>query len=158
MSHKLSWVAAALTGEWLVAAAGSSQKGDLDMKSKLSAALAASSIIAVLVGSTAARADTFVTFTLSNVTFGTPGGSASGSFVFDVTTGTITSDNITTTAAGAFPGASYTDPTLVEVGTSAGVTTFGFGSTGFSLGLSLAGTPPSFTLPSPLVGGGGIDV
>ena len=70
------------------------------------------------VGSTPAKADQIVTFTLSNVTFtlvGSPAGSASGSFVYDVTTNSVTSVNITTTAAAPFPGSSYTNPALTQV-------------------------------------------
>jgi hypothetical protein len=76
------------------------------MKSKLSAAVAAFSIIAAyaaLAGSTAARAD-LVTFTLSNVAFSGPGGTASGSFTLDITTGSVTAENITTTTGELFFG------------------------------------------------------
>jgi hypothetical protein len=137
---------------------GSSQRGDLDMKSKLSVALAAFSIIAgctLLVGSTAARADQLVTFTLSNVTFGTPGGSASGSFVYDATTNSVTSVSITTTAASPFPGSSYTNPALTQVFPIAGSTDFNFSidsANSITLGLIIAGHPPSFTQPSTLAG------
>jgi hypothetical protein len=99
------------------------------MKSKLSVALAAFSIIAgctILVASTAARADQFVKFTLSNVTFGTPGGSASGSFIYDVTTNSVTSVSITTTAASPFPGTSYTNPAFTQVFPVAASTDFSF--------------------------------
>lgn len=50
-----------------------------------------------------------VTWTLQNVTFNS-GGTASGSFVFDADTLTFSDISITTTADGAFPGASYGDP------------------------------------------------
>ena len=84
-------------------------------------ALLAAALLVIVPG--AARADTYVDFTLSNVTFGPAGSpadaSASGSFVLDTTTDKITSVNITTTAAvsfptgltGSFPGTSYTDAT-----------------------------------------------
>jgi hypothetical protein len=126
------------------------------MKSKLSAAVAAFSIIAAyaaLTGSTAAKAD-LVTFTLSNVTFGTPGGSASGSFTFDTIAQKITFDDITTTTAGQFPGQSYTDPSRFQLLPAPTTTTFAFrNSDSFILELSVAGNPPSLTTISPLLPG-----
>jgi hypothetical protein len=132
------------------------------MKSKLSAAVAAFSIIAAyaaLAGSTAARAD-LVTFTLSNVVFSDPGGSASGSFTVDVTAGSITAitaENITTTAAGLFPGRTYTDPNFANILITGlppdTIFRFLIGSIPPPrLALAVAGTPPSFTSPNPILG------
>jgi hypothetical protein len=128
------------------------------MKLKLSAAVAAFSIIAVLLGgSSLATADEFVTFTLSNVAFlvnHSPAGSASGSFTLDITTGSVTDENITTTsvASPSFPGLSYTDPTRASIFTTLGETDFDFRNTNLAdLRLAVSGTPPSFTLPSPLI-------
>jgi hypothetical protein len=129
------------------------------MKSKLSAAVAAFSIIAAyaaLAGSTAARAD-LVTFTLSNVVFSDPGGSASGSFTYDTIAVEITSENITTTAAGLFPGRTYTDPNFASIlitGLPAD-TIFRFQIASIPpprLALGVAGNPPSFTSPNPIFG------
>src|SRR5262245_41171323 len=126
------------------------------MKSKLSAAVAAFSIIAAyaaLAGSTAARAD-LVTFTLSNVLFD-DGGSASGSFTYDTIAVKITSENITTTAAGLFPGRTYTDPNFASI-LITGLppdTIFNFRITSIpppALSLGVAGNPPSFTSPNPI--------
>jgi hypothetical protein len=121
----------------------------------------------------AARADTYVQFTLLNVYFGPLDGSftgdatASGSFVLDVTTDAIFSENITTAAAvsfptgltGSFPGTSYTDATQASVvpcpslcgGGLPASTSFTFGAGNFGLQLTVAGDPPSFaTLPTTL--------
>jgi hypothetical protein len=126
------------------------------MTSKLSAAVAAFSIIAAyaaLAGSTAARAD-LVTFTLSNILFD-DGGSASGSFAYDTIALKITSENITTTAAGLFQGQTYTDPNFANIfitGLPAD-TIFRFLIVPPGppiLALDVVGNPPSFTSPNPL--------
>ena len=140
--------------------------------SKPSTALTASIIAAyvTLVGSTAVRADDFVTFTLSNVTFA-DGASASGSFTVDISVVTeagrtfpvtnVLSVGITTSRSPSsldFPGASYTDPTLTQVTISPAppgsvITDYFFDTNrgpGFILDLQVVGVPPSFTLPSPL--------
>jgi hypothetical protein len=120
------------------------------MKSKLSAAVAAFSIIAAyaaLAGSTAARAD-LVTFTLSDVRFVTLG-SASGSFTLDTSIPQkIVTVGITTSADAFFPGTSYTDPALTQILTfTTGNTRYNFNNTsGFRLELVVAGIPPSFTI------------
>jgi hypothetical protein len=128
------------------------------MKSKLSAAFALFPIVAactLLVGSTTARADVFVTFTLSNVAF-SDGGSASGSFVLDVTTGHVTSEQITTTAGSILSGATYAPPgTTTSIATNAGDTEFQFSGPTLDLDILVAGIPPSFSSPSPIIVGTG---
>jgi hypothetical protein len=142
------------------------------MKSKLSAALVAFSIItayAALAGSTAARAD-LITFTLSDVVFTgvgcspqTPCGTAVGSFTFNSVTGLVTDVNIVTDRDGncCNNGRAYTiaDAAHAIVSTGSGIngnfTDFKFvfdPNAGFPfLELVVAGTPPSFTLPSQLL-------
>src|SRR5262245_45206184 len=142
------------------------------MKSKLSAALIALSIIgayAALAGSTAARA-ALITFTLSDVVFTgvgcspqTPCGTATGSFTFSSDTGLVTDVNILTDRGGncCNNGRAYThaDTAHVIVSTGSGIngnfTDFRFifdPSAGFPfLELVVPGTSPSFTLPSQLL-------
>jgi hypothetical protein len=76
----------------------------MSFKSKLTTTLAAA---AMLVGSTTARGDEVVTYTLSNVTFD-DGGTASGSFmVVRNQFGAVFSPNITTTSTASFTGTTY---------------------------------------------------
>jgi hypothetical protein len=125
------------------------------MKSKLSAAVAAFSIIAAyaaLAGSTAARAD-LVTFTLTNVEF-SGGGSASGKFIYDSSLVQITSVDITTTTAGAFPGQSYTNASLAFIVhlTTPDQSRFDFVNTNnFNLFLDVLAFPPSISTSSTIV-------
>jgi hypothetical protein len=74
-----------------------------------------------------------------------PAGSASGSFTLDITTGSVTGENITTTsvASPSFPGQSYTDPTRASIFTTLGETDFDFRNTNSAdLRLAVSGTPP----------------
>ena len=109
----------------------------------------------LLGGWPSARADV-VTFTLENLTF-SDGGTASGSFSLDLTTDLVTSNNITTTTVGGFPGTNYatappanffehntnnppSDDTFIPIG---------FDSTHF-FNFEVVGFPPSLTAASPI--------
>jgi hypothetical protein len=131
------------------------------MKSKLSAAVAAFSIVAAyaaLAGSTASAA--VVTFTLTNVQF-SDGGSATGSFTYDSSLVNITSANITTTTVGTpgpgmFPGQTYTDASRAFVSEFQPNTTLFFFITGSDPNLALlrmlvSGFPPSISTSSPIL-------
>jgi hypothetical protein len=120
-------------------------EGRLDMKSKLSMTLAAVGFFSLLVGGlTAARADVFTTFTLDNVSL-SGSATATGSFTFDSTNGTLSNVNIVTSASPGFVGATYTSGFEVS-GANSG---FQFGSTIpiFFMYLS-GGLPPSLTTPT----------
>lgn len=61
-----------------------------------------------------ASADTLVTWTLENVTF-TDGATATGSFVYDATTNTVSSIDVVTTAGTLFGGSVYTGAMYVAL-------------------------------------------
>jgi hypothetical protein len=83
--------------------------------------------------------------------FSDPGGSASGSFTYDTIAVEITSENITTTAAGLFPGRTYTDPNFASQAYP--LTPFLDSKSQVSLRRDgVAGNPPSFTSPNPIFG------
>jgi hypothetical protein len=67
----------------------------------------------LLGGATASRADVFVAWTLSNVTFD-DGGTSSGSFVVDVSVFALAQVNITTTTTATFQGTTYTKVGIID--------------------------------------------
>jgi hypothetical protein len=97
----------------------------------------------LLCGATAAWAD-FVSFTLDNVTLGSA--TATGSFTFDSTNGTLSNVNIVTSPSAGFVGHTYTSGSELITATGSG---FQFGSTLpiFFMFLS-GGLPPSLTTPT----------
>ena len=119
------------------------------MKSKLSAAVAALSIIAAyaaLAGSTAARAD-LITFALENVIFD-DGTAATGTFTYDTITNIATPD--ITTVNGAISGATYLTQRVAAL--TVCCTNFVFIS-GNGLAFGVSGNPVSPTSPSLIIGG-----
>jgi hypothetical protein len=98
----------------------------------------------LLAGAMAARADVITTFTLSNVVFN-DGGTASGSFTLDVTTGTVSDANIITTDTSTFLGQRYTSQFA-----TGGDFSVSFANPPAELFLVVS-VPLSLMLPSPLV-------